>query len=144
MWTLKCKGLHAPLLPLLPNPATVASSPETTTHLQKQGRQTTVLTKPLYLYLLSTTHTKHILVTYVLKKDSHLHSTVSLLLVAVQDMRICRNINTCLSCVIRNACRTNWRLWCTAVWIVDELSLGRLKPKLSDKTPHVLLIKLLL
>jgi len=101
MHTLKCKSPRRPPpppSPLLSNPATVASSPETTTHLQKPSRQTTVLTKPPYLHLLSTTHTKRVLVTYVLD-DSHVHSRVSLLLVRVQDMRICRKLNTCLSCV---------------------------------------------
>lgn len=109
MHTLKRKSPRRPLPhphPLLSNPATVASSPETTTHLQKPRRQTTVLTKLLYLHLLSTTHTKHVLVTYVLKEKSHVHSRVSLLLVRVQDMRICRKRNACLSCVIQNFLHT--------------------------------------
>ena len=131
MHTLKCKRPHRPShLPLLSNPATVASSPETTTHLQKPRRQTTVLTKLQHLCLLSTTHTKHVLVTYVLKEDSHVHSRVSLLLVRVQDMRICRKLNTCLSCVIQNFLHTNRRLCCTAVSIVNDLSLSHTQIKL--------------
>jgi len=134
MHTLKCKSPCRPSplhpLPLLSNPATVASSPETTTHLQKPRRQTTVLTKPLYLHLLSTTHTKHVYVTYVLKENSHVHSRVSLLLVRVQDMRICRKLSTCLSCVIQNFLHTNRRLCCTAVSIVNDLSLGHIKIRL--------------
>lgn len=118
MHTLKCKSPRRPPppppRPFLSNPATVASSPETTTHLQKSRRQTTVLTKLLYLYLLPTTHTKHVLVTYVLKTNSHVHSRVSLLLVRVHDMRICRKLNTCLSCVIQNFLHTNRRLCSTA------------------------------
>ena len=135
MHTLKCKSSRRPPplpppRPLLLNPATVASSPETTTHLQKPRRQTTVLTKPLYLYLLSSTHTKHVLVTHVLMEDSHVHSRVSLLLVRAQDMRICRKFNTCLCCVIQNFLHTNRRVCCTTVSIVNDLSLSHVKIKL--------------